>query len=88
MLDVQGIDVCYGHAKVLHDVSLSVNQGEMAFVLGRNGAGKTTLLKTICGVMAPTKGSITYEGQTISGLPAEKVARRGIQKEDRSAPAA
>lgn len=78
MLDVQGIDVYYGHAKVLHDVSLSVGQGEMAFVLGRNGAGKTTLLKTICGVMAPGKGTILYEGQKISGLPAEKVARRGI----------
>jgi len=78
VLDVQGIDVYYGHAKVLHDVSLSVGQGEMAFVLGRNGAGKTTLLKTICGVMAPGKGTILYEGQKISGLPAEKVARRGI----------
>lgn len=79
MLDVRDIDVYYGHAKVLHDVSLNVNQGEMAFVIGRNGAGKTTLLKTICGVRAPAKGSITYENQTISGMPAEKVARKGIR---------
>jgi len=79
MLDVKEIDVYYGHAKVLHDVSLSVNQGEMTFVIGRNGAGKTTLLKTICGVRAPGKGSITYDGQEIAGVPAEKVARRGIR---------
>lgn len=79
MLDVRDIDVYYGHAKVLHDVSLSVNKGEMAFVIGRNGAGKTTLLKTICGVRAPGKGSITYQGETISGVPAEKIAHRGIR---------
>ncbi|MHB8993386.1 MAG: ATP-binding cassette domain-containing protein, partial [Chloroflexota bacterium] len=58
MLDVREIDVYYGPAKVLHDVSLSVGKGEMAFVIGRNGAGKTTLLKTICGVMHPARGSI------------------------------
>ncbi len=79
MLDVKDIDVYYGHAKVLHGVSLSVNPGEMAFVIGRNGAGKTTLLKTICGVRAPGKGSINYDGHELAGIPAEKVARRGIR---------
>lgn len=79
MLSVRGIDVYYGHAKVLHGVSLQVNRGEMAFVIGRNGAGKTTLLKTICGVMQPARGSIVYEGQELKGMPAEKVARKGIR---------
>jgi len=79
MLDVREIDVHYGHAKVLHDVSLSVQKGEMAFVIGRNGAGKTTLLKTICGVRFPSKGTIVYQGETISGMAAEKVARKGIR---------
>ncbi len=79
MLNVNEIDVYYGPAKALHDVSLAVNRGEMVFVIGRNGAGKTTLLKTICGVKAPGKGSIVYEGQTISGMPAEKVAQKGIR---------
>jgi ABC-type branched-subunit amino acid transport system ATPase component len=79
MLEVKSIDAYYGHAKVLHDVSLSVDKGQMAFVIGRNGAGKTTLLKSICGVMAPGSGEITYDGQVISGLPAEKVARKGIR---------
>ncbi|MHB1160932.1 MAG: ABC transporter ATP-binding protein [Chloroflexota bacterium] len=79
MLDVREIDVYYGPAKVLHDVSLSVGKGEMAFVIGRNGAGKTTLLKTICGVMHPARGSIVYDGQELKGLPAEKVARKGVR---------
>jgi ABC-type branched-subunit amino acid transport system ATPase component len=79
MLDVRGIDAYYGHAKVIHDVSLSVDKGEMAFVIGRNGAGKTTLLKTISGVMKPGKGSILYEGEELHHLPAEKVARKGIR---------
>ncbi len=79
MLDVRGIDVYYGHAKVLHDVSLRVGKGEMAFVIGRNGAGKTTLLKTICGVMHPSRGSILYDGQELKGLSAEKVAQKGIR---------
>ncbi len=79
MLDVREIDVYYGYAKVLHDVSLGVGRGEMAFVIGRNGAGKTTLLKTICGVMHPAKGSITYDGHDLKGLPAEKVAQKGIR---------
>ena len=79
MLDVTGIDVGYGHAMVLHDVSLKLSKGEMVFVVGRNGAGKTTLLKTISGIMKPAKGSIAYEGQDTRGLNAEKLARRGMR---------
>jgi ABC-type branched-subunit amino acid transport system ATPase component len=79
LLDVIGIDVGYGHAMVLHEVSLKLSKGEMVFVVGRNGAGKTTLLKTISGIMKPAKGSITYEGKDTRGLNAEKLARRGIR---------
>ncbi|RJX34904.1 MAG: ABC transporter ATP-binding protein [Desulfarculus sp.] len=79
MLEVNSIDVAYGHAKVLHDVSIKLNQGEMVFVVGRNGAGKTTLLKTIAGFLKPTQGQISLEGQGISGLAPEQVARRGVR---------
>jgi len=79
LLDVVEIDVGYGHAMVLHDVSLKLSKGEMVFVVGRNGAGKTTLLKTISGIMKPAKGSITYEGEDTRGLNAEKLARRGMR---------
>jgi len=51
MLSVNNIDTSYGHAKVLHGISLQVNSGEMVFIAGRNGAGKTTLLKSIAGFL-------------------------------------
>lgn len=79
MLDVKEIDVAYGHAKVLHDVSVRLNEGETVFIVGRNGAGKTTLLRTIAGLLHPTKGTITHAGQEIQGFVPEEVARRGIR---------
>jgi ABC-type branched-subunit amino acid transport system ATPase component len=79
LLDVRQIDVAYGHARVLHDVSIRLNEGETVFIVGRNGAGKTTLLKTIAGLLSPLKGTITHAGQEIQGRPAEEVARRGVR---------
>jgi len=79
LLEVDGIHVAYGRAKVLHDVSLRLNRGEMVFIVGRNGAGKTTLLKSISGLMKPSEGRITYEGQEINGLSPVKLARRGMR---------
>ena len=78
-MNVNGIDVGYGHAMVLHDVSLELKKGEMVFIVGRNGAGKTTLLKAISGVMKPAAGTITYDGIDTIGLSAEKLARRGMR---------
>ena len=79
MIDVNGIEVAYGHAKVLHNVSLRHDAGEMAFIVGRNGAGKTTLLKTVAGLLEPTAGRIVYQGREIQGWPAESVAQQGIR---------
>ena len=78
MLEVNNIDVAYGHAKVLHDVSLSLGKAETVFIVGRNGAGKTTLLKTISGLLSPTKGEIRLLDGAITGLPAEKIAAKGL----------
>ncbi len=79
MLNVNGIDVGYGRAMVLHNVSLELKKGEMVFIVGRNGAGKTTLLKAISGIMKPANGVITYEGEDTHGLSAEKLARQGVR---------
>jgi ABC-type branched-subunit amino acid transport system ATPase component len=79
LLEVKGIDVAYGYAKVLHNVSVKLHQGEMVFIVGRNGAGKTTLLQTISGLLNPTGGSIAYQGQEVQGQPPEKLARLGIR---------
>lgn len=79
MLKVADIDVAYGHAKVLHDVSLNLEEGKMLFVVGRNGAGKTTLLRTIMGLLRPLKGSIYFGDGDITGLPPEQLYHQGIR---------
>jgi ABC-type branched-subunit amino acid transport system ATPase component len=79
LLSVENIDVFYGSARVLSDVSLHVDNGEMVFVVGRNGAGKTTLLRTISGFLTPGKGSIRLDGNSIAGIPAEQLALKGIR---------
>lgn len=78
LLRVEGLDVAYGKAKALHEVSIELKQGEMIFIVGRNGAGKTTLLKTIAGLMKPAAGSVLFMGENIGGLRPESVAQRGI----------
>lgn len=79
MLSVKNIDVAYGHARVLHDISLELEAGSMVFIAGRNGAGKTTFLKSIAGFMKPVTGSISFLGKDISGMAPEKVALMGIR---------
>ncbi|MFH1243456.1 MAG: ABC transporter ATP-binding protein [Pseudomonadota bacterium] len=79
MLEVKNLDVAYGRAKALHDVSLNIEKGQMAFIIGRNGAGKTTLLKSIIGILKPQKGSIVYQGNEVSGLSPEQLTLMGIR---------
>jgi len=79
LIEIRDIDVAYGGAQVLHGVNVTLNQGEMVFIVGRNGAGKTTLLKTAAGLLEPSDGKITFNGAEIQGTPAEKLALRGIR---------
>lgn len=79
LLQLKDVNVAYGPAKVLHDISFQLLAGEQVFMVGRNGAGKTTLLKTIAGFLAPFKGSILFDGKEITGLPPEKVASLGVR---------
>ena len=79
MLSVNNIDVAYGHARVLHDISLQLEAGSMVFIAGRNGAGKTTFLKSIAGFMKPVSGKITFLDRDITGMAPEKAALLGIR---------
>ncbi|MGE0502022.1 MAG: ABC transporter ATP-binding protein [Rhizobiaceae bacterium] len=78
MLDVADLRVSYGPIEALHGVSMSIAQGETVTVIGANGAGKSTLLKTICGILTPTSGTVTYAGEKTSGLPSSALVRRGV----------
>ncbi|MGC8602255.1 MAG: ABC transporter ATP-binding protein [Desulfomonilaceae bacterium] len=78
VLNVSDIDVHYGSAHVLQGVSFEVRQGETVALLGRNGMGKTTTLRSIMGLTPPTKGSIRFEGEEISNLTPNTIAKRGV----------
>ena len=78
LLQVKDLSVSYGHAAVLHNVSMEVNEGEIVAVIGPNGAGKTTLLKAITGLLKVRGGSVTYKDQQISNTMAHKILRFGI----------
>lgn len=78
MLDVESIDFSYGKARVLRDVSLSVEEGELVTLLGSNGAGKTTLLENISGLLKPDAGTIQFNGEEITSMPAHKTWQRGL----------
>ncbi len=78
MLEVSNIDLFYGAAQALRGVSLKVEPGKVACVLGRNGVGKTSLLRAIVGQHPIAKGNISFEGKDISGTPPADRARMGI----------
>ncbi|MCX8116785.1 MAG: ABC transporter ATP-binding protein [Desulfobacterota bacterium] len=78
MLEVHGIDVFRGEAQILWDLTMKVEKGEIVTVLGANGAGKTTLMESILGVHPPKKGSITFMGKEITGLPSYEIVSLGI----------
>ena len=78
MLESSDVDVFYGKAQALFQVSVSVLESEIVALVGSNGAGKTTLLKTISGLLQPVSGCVTFLGNKIDGLPSYAIVERGI----------
>ncbi|MEE9413976.1 MAG: ABC transporter ATP-binding protein [Acidimicrobiales bacterium] len=78
MLRISSLCAGYLGEDVVHDVDLSIAAGEAVAVIGSNGAGKTTLFKAICGMSAPSAGTVTFDGTNIAGLGAHQVVRAGI----------
>jgi len=78
LLVVSQLSVAYGGIQAVRDLSLEVAPGEMVCLIGANGAGKTTTLKAISGLIAPHSGSVHFDGQSLTRLPAHQVARRGL----------
>src|SRR5471030_169328 len=78
VLDVAGIETCYGLSQVLFGVSLSIAHGEMVTLMGRNGMGKTTTVRSILGLIHARAGTIRFAGREIRGLPSYKIAKLGI----------
>lgn len=78
LLKVTDLRTCYGKIEALKGISVEVNEGEIVTLIGANGAGKSTTLKTISGQLAPTSGTIEFDGRQIGGTPAHKVTSLGI----------
>ncbi len=78
MLEVEGLDACYGTSQALFGMSLTVHAGETLALLGRNGAGKSTTMKAVAGIVPARAGSIRLRGTEIRGRPPHAIARAGI----------
>ena len=77
MLEVKDLEVYYGMIQAIKGISFEVNQGEVVALIGANGAGKTTTLHTITGLLPSKKGTVTFEGQDITKVPAHKIVYMG-----------
>ena len=78
LLEVAGLHAWYGESHILHGMDFTVEEGEVATLLGRNGAGKTTTLRAIMGILGQRNGSVRFQGAELIGLPSNRIARLGI----------
>jgi branched-chain amino acid transport system ATP-binding protein len=78
MIQLNKVDVFYGKSQALREISLSVHPGEIVALIGANGAGKTTVLKAISGLISWGGGDISFNNQSLRGLKAAQIARKGI----------
>jgi len=79
-LEIKDLRVHYGKIEAIKGISVVVNQGEIVTLIGANGAGKTTTLKTISGLRKVSSGSILFDGQDISKVPAHQRVDLGISQ--------
>jgi branched-chain amino acid transport system ATP-binding protein len=78
VLDVKALRAGYGAIEVLRGVDLTVAAGEIVALLGSNGAGKSTLNNTVCGLVRPFGGSISFDGQAIAGVSSMRIVEAGL----------
>ena len=78
LLDIDGIETCYGLSQVLFGLSLSIKNGEMVSLMGRNGMGKTTTIRSIMGLTPARAGIIRFGGQEVRKFPSFRIAQLGI----------
>jgi ABC-type branched-subunit amino acid transport system ATPase component len=80
LLELRGVSLSFGGLKVVSELDLHVDEGEIVSVIGPNGAGKTTLFNLITGIYEPDEGDITLDGQSIVGLLPHQISQRGISR--------
>ncbi|MFJ6772207.1 ABC transporter ATP-binding protein [Kitasatospora sp. NPDC091257] len=78
LLEVEDLRVAYGKIEAVKGIGFTAEQGEVTTLIGTNGAGKTTTLRTLSGLLKPTAGRITFDGQDLSTVPAHKIVALGL----------
>jgi branched-chain amino acid transport system ATP-binding protein len=78
LLTIEGLSAGYGDVRVLWDIGLAVEAGEITCIVGSNGAGKTTLLRTVSGLVPAASGRILFGGEDITSLPPDQILARGL----------
>lgn len=78
MLEVKNLHVYYGAIHALKGINFHVDKGEIVALIGANGAGKSTTLSTISGLLQPREGSVVFQGEDITLIPAEQTVQKGI----------
>ena len=78
LLSLDSVSASYGESHILKGVTMVVNEGAVASLIGRNGVGKTTTLRNIVGVLTPNQGTITFDGEDVTTLPDYARSQRGI----------
>jgi len=78
LLEIDDVSLLYGRIQALHDISLTVNEGEIVALIGANGAGKSTTMRAISGIRPVASGRIRFEGEDITKLRADLRVRRGL----------
>ncbi len=80
LLEGHGVSRAFGGVRALDGVDFAVEAGTIVGLIGPNGAGKTTLFNIVAGALAPSQGTVRFDGRQISGLPANRISRRGIAR--------
>ncbi len=79
-LEIEHLTMAFGGIVAVNDMSMSVKPGEIHGLIGPNGSGKTTVFNVVSGYYKPTQGKVTFDGATISGLPAHQITARGFAR--------
>jgi branched-chain amino acid transport system ATP-binding protein len=79
-LQVEGLSKSFGGLRAIHDLDLSVEEGEIVGIIGPNGSGKTTALNLVTGFLKPDSGKVTFRGEDITGLPRYRVSQKGVAR--------